>query len=334
MPSSPLTKFALLLVMLVGALGCDRQDSANKRNPSLTPVLIQLNWYPETEHGGVYQGKIAGLYEAVGVDVTIRAGGPGTRIGTELASGRVPFAIANADDVALFRQEGVDAVAVLAAMQNHPRCILVRADAEVASFEDLSGMILQCQPGQCFLTFMEKRGFLQGVQQVPYAGSIAGLVSDKKTAVQAYSFSEPLLAQQQGVEVKTLMLSDLGWNPYSSVLVTTGKMIREQPQLVRNVVLATQRGWHQFLHDPQRANAALLEANSEGMTAEVLEFGYRGLKELAMPDGMALRQVGAMRQERWQQMVDQMIEMGLVDASKVKAEECYTTEFMMPESLE
>lgn len=309
-------------------------DSQANARETTTPVLIQLNWFPETEHGGVYAAKAAGLYEKAALDVTIRAGGQGTRIGAELASGRVQFAFANADDVVLFRQEGVDAVAVLAAMQNHPRCILVRADSGIRKFEDLAGNILQCQPGQCFLTFMERKGYLEGVQQVPYSGSIAALISTKNTAVQAYSFSEPLVAQQQGVDVEMLMLSDLGWNPYSSVLVTTGELIRTQPELVRKVVLATQQGWQDFIKDPSLANAAILKVNSEAMTPEVLAFGYEGFKTLAMPADFKLSQVGSMTSARWEELVVQMTQLGLTDGTTVKAADCFTTEFLAPESLQ
>ncbi|XZE52612.1 ABC transporter substrate-binding protein [Planctomycetaceae bacterium SH139] len=316
----------LLLVCLNGCNDARRTVAEAKLDS--TPVLIQLNWFPESEHGGVYSAKAAGLYRDLGLDVTIRPGGQGTRIAPELAAGRVQFAFANADDVVLFRQEGVDAVAVLAAMQNHPRCILVRSDSGVNSFADLPGMILQRQAGRPFLAFLESKGLLEGVQQVPYAGSVAALVSDPKTAIQAYSFAEPLLAQQQGVEVRTLMVSELGWNPYSSVLVTTGQMIREQPELVRTVVRASQLGWQQYLTDPAKGNEAILAANEHGMTAETLEFGAEGLTKLALPEGFTVEQVGTMQQSRWDELVQQMTELKLVDSAKVKAADCFTNEFL------
>lgn len=327
------------LLLWIGAFsgGCDRfsgssDDKAERAEASEKPaVTIQLNWYPEAEHGGVYAAEAAGLYDAAGVDVTIRAGGQGTRVAPELAMGRVEFAFANADDVVLFREEGVDVVAVLAAMQDHPRCILVRADSGVESFEQLQGMTLQRQAGRPFLAFMRSRGLLENVREVPYAGSVAELVTSKETAIQAYSFAEPLLAQQQGVEVRLLMLSDLGWNPYSSVLVTTGSLIREQPELVRKVVSATRRGWQQYLEDPAEGNAAILAANRHGMTAEALQFGSEGLRELALPEGFSLAEVGMMSTERWQTLIDQMAELELVDPNEVKATDCFTTEFLSAE---
>ena len=331
-PSNTIGLFLVGLLCLT-ASGCgDSKPSGTSTNTSgeRDAVVIQLNWYPESEHAGVYSAKATGLFDDAGLDVTIRPGGQGTRIGPELATGRAQFAFANADDVVLFRQEGVDAVAVLAAMQDHPRCILVRADSKVEKFEGLKGMILQRQAGRPFLAFLEKQGVLEGVQQVPYAGSVAALVSTDNTAIQAYSFAEPMLAQQQGVEVRTLMISDLGWNPYSSLLVTTGETIRENPELVRRVVQATAAGWKQYLTDPAPADKAILAANEEGMTAEALAFGYEGLKKLAIPEGFDIEQVGAMTSARWETLVQQMVDLELVDADKVKANECFTTDFLAP----
>lgn len=327
--AASLTALAILAMFAMVGCGGDRQATSSEA-ASATEVVIQLNWFPESEHGGVFAAEAAGYYADAGLDVTIRAGGQGTRIAPELASGRVQFAFANADDVVLFREEGVDAVAVLAAMQNHPRCVLVRADSGVTELSQLSGMILQRQAGRPFLAFLESRGLLEGVQQVPYAGSVAGLVSDPKTAIQAYSFAEPLLARQQGLEVNTLMVSELGWNPYSSVLVTTGELIREQPELVEKVVRATRRGWQTYLENPDAAHRAILAVNEHGMTAKALDFGYQGLRALALPDGFPIEEVGRMSSERWETLVSQMAEIDLVDPAKVDGSSCFTNEFLGP----
>lgn len=300
------------------------------------PVSIQLNWYPEVEHGGVYQAKTDGKYVAEGIDVEIRPGGRETPVAPELLRGRSQFAITNADDVVLFRAQDADIVAVLAAVQDHPRCLLVRADSGVEGFEDLDGMTLQCQPGRAFLPFLRKRGFLEGVREVPYFNSIATMVNDPKTMVQAYSVAEPLVARQQGLEVRTLMISELGWNPYSSVLVTTGDLIRNSPELVRKVVRATQAGWVDYLDAPDEANKVILQANGHSMTAEALEFGseemrplvYSGARDRADVSDQQRAELGAMERERWSRMLEQMGELELIEPGSIAPEDCFTNEFL------
>lgn len=322
----------LLIPVTFFLIGCDSGKKPNQTKANTTEqktsVAVQLNWYPESEHGGLYQAAADGTFTDAGMNVEIRPGGRAAPVGAELELGRCRFAMANADDVVLFRQEGLDVVAVLAAMQNHPRCILVQEASGVTSFEDLAGKKLQRQEGRAFVEFMRAKGLLERVQEVPYHGSVASLVADPNIAIQAYCFAEPLLAEQQGVKVRKLMVSDLGFNPYSSVLVTSGKLIKEDPILVRQFVRAARKGWQNYLTDPAKGNTAILEANEHGMTAEALEFGSRELRLLAQPNEMELDAVGMMSSERWQRLVSQMVDLKLVDPSKVKAKDCFTTEFL------
>ncbi len=326
--------FSILSFALV--MGCGRSSETTIQKiltddgKTLTKVSAQLNWHPEVEHGGLYQAVADKTFEEAGFEVEIIPGGVGTPIASELVLGRSQFAITNADDVVLFREQGADIVAVLATMQNHPRCIISRADSGVKTFEDLAGKTFQCGGGRPYLTFLKNRGLLDNVQQVPYHNSIATLVSDPNVVIQGYSFAEPLLARQQGVEVNLLMVSDLGWNPYSSVLVTTGDLIRKNPELVRQYVAATRTGWQHYVTDPTLGNQMILAANSQGMTAEALEFGSQELRPLAMPDGAALESIGIMTSERWDTLVRQMVEMKLVEASNVKGSDCFTSEFLEP----
>lgn len=329
--------FLTMCVPTILATGCARQPgSDSKMDSSLTPVSVQLNWYPEVEHGGVYQSLIDGAFAETGLNVEIRPGGRETPVAPELLRGRSQFAITNADDVVLFREQGADIVAVLAAVQNHPRCLLVRTDSGVESFDDLAGMTLQCQPGRAFLPFLRTRGYLEGVREVPYFNSIAAMVNDPKIMVQAYSVAEPLIAQQQGLDVRLLMISDLGWNPYSSVLVTTGTMIRESPDVVRKMVDATRAGWIRYLDNPESTNAAILQANGHSITAEALRFGSEAMLPLVYPDALSVAditdsqrdQFGQMSETRWKTLLDQMVELELVDPNRMSASDCFTNEFL------
>ena len=119
-----------------------------------------------------------------------------------------------------------------------------------------------------------------------------------------------------------------GWNPYSSVLVTRGELIRKNPELVAEFVKATQKGWQNYIINPVEGNKAILAANQHGMTAGALEYGAKALVELARPNDMPLGEVGKMSADRWKSLVDQMQEMKLIEPGSVKAEECFTDQFI------
>lgn len=236
---------------------------------------------------------------------------------------RVQFAVANADEVLLFRQQAADIVALLAPIQHTPRCIMVRADSGIDSLSQLKGLTLQANRGQAFLSYMEARGMLEGVQVVPYSGSVARFVADNKTAIQAYNFSEPQLAEQKGAPAKTLMLSEIGFNPYASCLVSFRPYVTEHPSIAKRMVQACREGWQKYLESPAETNAAILAVNPERMTPEALAFGAEQLKPLCTPAPDETTDIGGMSQKRWQTLVDQFIELKLVTPDKVKASETF-----------
>lgn len=324
----PACRVLSILLLIFSGCGQTQPDVSSGNPDSIESAVakIQLNWKAESEHGGVYQAQADGTYANLGLRVDVQPGGLKSPIGPELQLERCQFAIANADDVVLLRNEGVDVVAVLAAMQNHPRCIMVRADSGIDSLEDLAGKTFQHGP-RPFVEFMRSKGLLKDVKEVPYQGSIAQLVADPNVVMQAYSSSEPLLAEEQGVKVRSLMVSELGFNPYSSVLVTTGKLIKERPEMVRQFVKGTRQGWHAYLKDPSLGNDGILNANKQ-MTQEALSRGMNELRKLAMPGDLPIEEVGKMTKQRWETLVGQLVELELVDGANVKASECFTTEFI------
>lgn len=321
--------FAVCLFALTAfANGCaPSQSSLPSGKTGMERVSVQLNWYAEAEHGGVYQANVDGTYKDAGFEVEIRPGGRATPVAAEVVLGRADFAITNADDVVLYRAAGSDIVALMTALQDNPRCIMTRKDANVGTWEDLEGMTLQRQEGQGFVEFLRAKGTLKGVQEVPYHGSVSNLVSDPKIAIQGYSFAEPFLAKEAGADVNLLMVSELGWNPYSSVLVTRGDLIKNKPELVAKFVEATTKGWRKYVEDPTEGNKSILAANEHGMTAAALEFGSKALVELARPDGMPVNEIGKMSADRWTALVNQMVEMKLIEPDSVKPEDCFSDQF-------
>jgi NitT/TauT family transport system substrate-binding protein len=321
------------LVAILGISGCEPNarsgpaagaaaaaDGQDANQPAADRVTLMLNWYPEAEHGGFFAAKVHGIFAKHGLDVDIRPGGENAPVAQELVTGRVQFAIGNADDVLLFRQQGADIVALLAPIQQTPRCIMVRADSGIDSLSQLKGLTLQANRGQAFLSFMEARGMLEGVQVVPYSGSVARFVADDKTAIQAYNFSEPFLAEQKGAPAKTLMLSEIGFNPYASCLLAFGPYVQQHRSVSERMVAACREGWQKYLESPGETNAAILAVNPERMTAEALAFGAEQLKPLCTSASDATSPIGGMSLQRWQTLVEQFTELKLITPEKVKAE--------------
>ena len=324
---------ALLALSL--AAGCGREPAASTSatvatTPKLQPVELALNWYPEAEHGGFYAALIHGEFEKEGLQVTIRPGGPQAPVLQAIATERVPFGVINADALLLGRAQEADVVAVMVPIHDSPRCILVHEESGIQTLDDLAkkpGLTLAMNSAQPFALFLRHKLDLSQAQIVSYPGNVVQFLLDKNFAQQAYSFSEPFVAQQQGAKTRSLMVSDAGFNTYTSALAVSRKTLETQPELVKKFVRASTRGWQRYLQDAQATNAHIHQQNPE-MKLDVLEFGVAALQPLCRPTGTAESEFGRMDPDRWSSLVQQMETCGALKPGVVDPAKAFSNDFL------
>ncbi len=324
---------SLFAVFFVGNLpGCSQ--STDPESDAASPkVQIALNWYPETEHGGFIAADTEGYDQKQGLDVEILPGDTNapSLVISELAAGRVEFAVSDADNIVKARANDVPVVAILAPLQNTPRCIMVHEESGITRLEDLADVELAISEGRPFAQYLMLKLPFKPFPRVPYNGLVGEFMTKKTFAQQAFVFSEPFLAKEQGASPRALMVSEIGFNPYASVLVTTEKNILENPERVQRVVNAAWQGWKMYLDAPQKTNAAIGKMNSN-MSVGALQYGADTMKDLCRPAegepefGMTL--------ERWVTLVEQIEEIGAVEKGAVRAEECFNETFLKKAAAE
>jgi NitT/TauT family transport system substrate-binding protein len=321
-----------LLASAAIASGCSSEQSAAPKSsptnattseqPAAKPidsVELALNWLPEAEHGGFFAADVHGLFADRQLKVKIIPGGPGVPVIQNVATGKATFGVTNADQVLLQRAQEADVVAIFAPIQQSPRCIMVHKKSGITKFEDLKDMTLAINANQTFLGYLKKKLPLTNVQIVPYQ-STAPFLNDERLGQQAYVFSEPFLVQQQGAEPVNLMLSDIGFNVYTSVLITRAEVIEKQPELVRRMVEACRLGWRKYLDEPEQTNEHIHSLNKE-MGPEILAFGVRALKPLCEPN------LGEMTLERWQTLAEQLVEAGALKPGAIDPSKAFNASF-------
>ena len=61
--------------------------------------------------------------------------------------------------------------------------------------------------------------------------------------------------------MKTLKVSDTGFNPYTSVLISSQKLFQSEPELLEKMKQASIKGWLSYLQSPEQTNAYIEKIN-------------------------------------------------------------------------
>jgi len=317
-----------VLCALAGLLCC-QGGCGSAKGPPPNEIELALNWFPEAEHGGFYAALVHGYYREAGLKVKILAGGPTSPVIQRVAGNQVTFGIENADRILLARAQEADIVALMAPIQKSPRAIMVHAKSGFKRIEDISGVTLAVNGGAAWVQYLKKREPFRDVRFVPYSGNVAQFLVDEKYAQQAYAFSEPFVAEQKGADAVCLLVAETGFNPYTSVLVTSGETLRGRADLVRKFVAASVRGWQTYLDHPEETNRYIHEINPE-MDLKPLEFGAKALRPLCLDGLPGAKDMGRMTAERWRTLATQLVEADVMKAGAVDPLRAFTTEFLAP----
>ena len=298
------------------------EDRVRKR------VRIALNWFPEAEHGGYYAALVHGYFEHRGLDVEILGGGPDAPVIQRVATGDVDFGVTNADGVLNARAAGADVVALMAPYQDSPRCIMVHAAANITNIGDIAGITLSLSQRPAFVQYLRWKFPFDDVVFVPYHGSITPFLAKAPDfAQQAYVFSEPVIARRHGADVTTLMVSETGFNPYTSLLIATTDSARRNPELMSAVVQASVQGWGHYLEHPDSTNRHILSVNPE-MDAELLEEGSSSSADLVLNSVARQHGIGFMSSDRWRDLHQQMLDAGILSAGAADPQSAFTTDHL------
>ena len=294
----------------------------------LDRVTFATDWFAQAEQGGYWQALADGTYERHGLDVNIRMGGPQINGMQLLLGGVVDFFMGFGVEQVYAAEKGLPAVAVMACFQKDPQVLMVHPDQPVETLDDLQGYRIATTGITTYWPWLVQEFGLRDDQRRPYNFSITPFIVDSGLVTQGYVTSEPYAARQAGVEPKILLLSDYGYTPYASLVVTSRRMIEQNPDLVGRFVAATREGWANYLEDPTLGNQAIRKANPE-MEPERIAYGIQAMKEYALVDGgdAARLGIGAMTDERWQATRQFMLEAGLIDPT-TDISLAYTLEFL------
>lgn len=265
--SSVFPLFALLLA------GCGAHSNGAKTVEvgsvrgarAVQSASIVLDWYPNSDHGGLYTAMQRGYFAQRGVTVSPRVPSDTSAQIRLVAAGRAAFGFSYETDLLAARAHGVPVQSVMCIMQHPLDTVMSLQSAHITRPRDLRGKRIGMAGSPSDVPIVSAMMAHDGASpsqarlvDVGY-NLLPALLSKRVDAVVGVYWTwEAIQAQMKGHPVRTMRVERWGVPNYCElVLVTSTSMIRTQPALVRNVVQAMQLGYAYAEAHPQAAWQAL-----------------------------------------------------------------------------
>ena len=308
---------SMAVIVACTVMGCDSGTGDSDQNT--TQVKVQLNWFPESEFGGLYEASLSGEFLKSGLEVELLKGGPSVPAAQMVASGQVEFAVVSAPQLMTLRSQGGPVTAVFSTFQKNPRGIVVRMDSPYSSLEDLwkSSATVMGENGLEFMKWLNREYTGKDLAFVPYTGSLVPFIEKKVDAMQCFATAEPVQLEIDGVPNTVFIVADTGYNPYETVIAVNDDFLKDHPEQVDAFVVALRKGWNAYLDSPRKTNQHMHSLNPD-MTMNVLEISCSLLANYVQSDVTARKDIGWMTQERWDQLGKQLTLIDILTEDSVK----------------
>jgi hypothetical protein len=326
------------------------------------PIVIQTDWFPEAEHGALYQmvgsdyqidkdakvvtGSLTSGGQDLGVDIEVRTGGPA--IGFQAVSTQmytddsIHFGYVSSDE-AILGYADAPTLAVIAPLEKNPQIIMWDPETypEIETIAQLGeeGVLIQYFAGGVFMDVFVAQGILSQDQIDPsYDGSPARFVAEGGAiAQQAFASAEPYIYENEVAEwgrpIAFELIHDAGFQVYSQPLAIKSADLETLRPCLEQFVPIVQTAVVEYVADPSTANALIVETvdtfddfwvYSDG----VAEFSIAKQVELGLVGNGADSTVGNMEDARVQTVIDQITGAGMEVSEGLTAADIVTNEFI------
>lgn len=301
-------------------------------NAAETKIMFGTNWLAQAEHGGYYQAKAEGYYDAAGLDVTIKMGGPQVNTAQLLIAGALDFAMISNSFIPInMVKQNIPYVAVAAMFQKDPQVLMAHPELGLKTLGDIKGrpVAISTDAMDTYWKFLEvKYGFTPD-QIRPYSFDVAPFLVNKSLIQQGYLTNEPFRVMENGIEPQVFLLADYGYTSYSELLMCSKKMAKEHPDIAQKFVNASIKGYYTFLHGPHAKAMALIKQQNPDYTDKAAADAISAIKKYGLIEsGDALKLgIGAMTDAHWKDFFDTMVKAKVYSPS-LDYKSAYTLQFV------
>lgn len=318
-----LQKFLLLSVIVVLAAGCA------PKNKELIPVRLPVGYIPNIQFAPLYVAVEKGYFEAEGLAVDIDYSMESDNVAL-VGAGQLQFALVSGEQVVLGRAKDLPVVYVMAWYKNFPVGVVAMKDKGITSPADLKGKTIGI-PGLYGASYIGLRALLSAgglseadvrMDGIGYT-QVEALVAGREDAVVVYATNEPVQLRALGHDIDVVNVADY-MELVANGLITSEKVLKEDPELVRKVVRALLKGIQDTAANPDEAYEISkkyvdnLAQADETVQKEVLAASI-GFWQLGNP--------GYTDPQAWENMQNVLLEMGLLQGP-IDLSAAYTNDYL------
>jgi NitT/TauT family transport system substrate-binding protein len=302
-------------------------------------VTVQLDWVIRGSHAMVFVADEKGYFKEQGIEIAAIRTGTGSSDALGLVgAGTADFGFADLPTLAVSREQGVPAVALVAVNQQSPLAMIALAKRKtLESPKDLRGLNIGVQPAGSTYVFL--RAFLAAngmsladVRETAVASPYeSDLLSGKVDAVPGYIDAEvPVLEARSGGSgsLSILLGSDFGYTVLGSGLFTSERTIAERADLVRRFVKAYVRAFADVINNPDAAADSIIRAGVDAPSKDVLvkqleaDIDHTFLSKQTKEHG-----IGWMTGDQWRETARVLANQGVLN-KPANIERAYDTSFL------
>jgi NitT/TauT family transport system substrate-binding protein len=322
--------FTVRLLLLIISISLSVTSCKSHIEPvALQTIHVQVMWVPNAQFAGYYVAMEKGFYQDVGLEVIINPYNEHTSVRDAMMEGKAEFGIDGAFEVLLGCGEKQPLKAIFVDYRIDPTAFASLKSKQITHPEDWVGKKIGILPDSTGSVFRAiAMGYNIDVNQMTfkeYNYDFSMLTEGEVDVIPIYIFDEPYVLEKMGYQIDTILAYDYGIKSYGDTLFTTENFITENPEIVRNFVQATAKGWQFALEHQEETLDIVLRYDDEGYHDREYE-RYILVNESPLVH-TGEDKIGWMREEVWQDMNEILITNKMID-HPIDISNCYTNAFL------
>ncbi len=257
------------LAVALGLVACgDGSDATVGSAGNPQPFTLDLDWYVNPDHAGIYTALEQGYFRQAGLDVQPQVPSDPSAPIKEVAAGRADLAVSYEPEVFLAQKEGLDVEAVAALVGQPLTSLISLPKAGIDSAADLNGKTVGTAgiPYQSdYLdTILQTAGLPSSAAKEVNVGLnlLPALIGGKVDAILGgFRNIEGVDLEQRGLDPRIVPVDRLGVPTYDElVLVARRSTVADHPAAIRAFIGALAKGTSFAIAHPQEAANAVVQA--------------------------------------------------------------------------